>query len=1068
MGKRTLGLDLGPNSIGWALIDEEAEEIIGLGVRVFQEGVANFDTGKEVSRNEERRTMRGMRRQVRRRARRRRQLRDALAQAGLFPSNSGQQVELCQLDPYQLRADALSRKLTPHELGRVFFHLAQRRGFLSNAKHDRGDKEVKGILEEMGQLALDIESAGCQTLGEFLHRKRASFDHRQRKAADHVRGRHTKRQMYTDEFNLIWERQCELGHADLLTDELKYGKYGNRRYPSRSRTRTDNESLLEAFGLYGLIFFQRKMYWPKLVIGKCELEPNQPRCPRGDRIAQWFRLLQEVNNLRYVDQDAASGAEERLSEEQRTLLLAKLAEKEKMTFDQIRKALGFTESVHFNLEKGKRSSLWGMVVDVRMAKAFGKAWHKRPDGEKTEIVRLILDNELDTDELATTLVASWGFTEEDAKAASLVDLPAGYIHFSRKALNRLLPHLESGMVLQSSSDPEISALHAAGYLRRDELQRRIFDVLPDPKRTRDCPIGDIPNPVVKRTLVELRKVVNAIIREYGRPDEIHLEMGRDVTTRPQKGTPAYTKYLEQLDERNRREKQRDAAAEYLRERNQNVTRDNITRVILWEQQNRECIYSGRMIADHQLFGGDVDVDHILPRSRSLDDSQNNKVVCFRSENADKGQDTPYGWLAAAEPQRYDETCLRASKHLKAGRFSYAKYKRFLQKEVELEDFIARQLNDTRYITRATGEYLRCLYEGGHQVLGLRGQHTSELRHLWGLNTVLAELPDSPAWQEQNKLKPFEKNRADHRHHAVDAVILALMNRSRLHALSAFHRQRASHRDEQQVLLPWETLRQDVKSALASIYVSHRANKKVRGNLHDEKPLAATMREELWAQRKPLLDLSVTEIPRIRDAKVRQLVLDRLKESGVDIFAAKKPSKKELQAALAGLTMPSGVPIKRVRLLKSDRSVVRVRADGDGQLASGDAFYKPGSGSNHHVCIFSLDDNGRPTRDVIFVSRLEAAIRVGNHSAVVSRIHPERPDAEFVMSLSAGETVLCDVKGRTRLLVYRTGKSTTGELRFLEHTESRKSDSNLVYLYANTLKGEKVTVDPLGRLRRAND
>src|SRR5690606_38349202 len=98
---------------------------------------------------------------------------------------------------------------------------------------------------------------------------------------------------------------------------------------------------------------------------------------------------------------------------------------------------------------------------------------------------------------------------------------------SLKAINRLLPYMERGYVYQMTA-PENSAIHAAGYVRPDELQRRVFDKLPDPTRVADAPIGEIPNPIVRRTLVELRKLANAIIREYGTPDAIHVEMARSV------------------------------------------------------------------------------------------------------------------------------------------------------------------------------------------------------------------------------------------------------------------------------------------------------------------------------------------------------------------------------------------------------------------------------------------------------------------------------------------------------------------------------------------------------------
>jgi len=1060
MSNLTLGLDLGPNSIGWALVDESQGAIVDLGVRVFPEGVDNFDSSKEVSRNEARRTARAMRRQIQRRSRRKRLLRGALVEAGLLPADPAEQQALLARNPYQLRAEALTRKLTPHELGRVMLHLGARRGFLSNRKKDRGDKEVKGMLAEINKLAAEMNADDAETLGWFLADKLDGLDHKNRNEQDRIRKRHTRRAMYEDEFQRIWQAQCELGHAELLTEKLKYGALGRQTYPCHPRRRRGQLSPLEAFGLHGIIFFQRRMYWPKSAVGLCELEPKQPRCLRADRRAQRFRLIQEVNNLRYVDLADGRHDEQPLNTEQRALLLSKLAETDKMTFDQIRTALGFLESVRFNLEKGKRPYLLGMVVDARMAKAVGIDWHNRPEQEKDAIVRALIDDEREDDAILHRAQQQWGMTSARAEAALNVDFPPGYVHLSLKAINRLLPHMEMGLVYQSLSDPRQSALHAAGYLRRDELQRRIFDRLPDPKRARDCPIGDIPNPVVKRTLVELRKLVNAILREYGKPAAIHVEMGRDVKTRPQKGTEAYRRYQDQLARMRDNEQRHGEAAEKLRERGIKPTRDARIRHLLWEDQQHACAYSDDPISFEQLFGGAVDVDHILPYSRCLDDSQNNKVVCFRRENEDKADRTPYEWLAAAQPERYERICQRASRWMKDGRISYPKYRRFLQKELKLDDFIERQLNDTRYIARATSEYLRCLFDADHAVLGLKGQLTAELRWRWGLETLLAELPDSPAWHHQSKLAPGEKNRADHRHHAIDAVVIALTNRRRLQQLA--RGRRPTDRSDELLGPPWNSFRADLKQAISELYVSHRARRKVRGRLHEDTFYGPTPQEGVWGARKMVVDLSPNEIEHVRDLGIRRIIMERLRQEGLEFGRGKKIDSKKFKQLMSDLRMPSGVPIKKVRLLKKEETIRPIRASSPDQ-----AHVKPGS--THHLCIFEFEENGKTKRDAVFVTMLEAADRLQRRRPIIRRQHPDRPDARFVMSLSGGEMVLADWKGEEKLLVFRTAASTQGQLYFSEHTDARRSSEQAKHVAtANSLQARKVTIDPLGRPRWAND
>jgi CRISPR-associated endonuclease Csn1 len=1081
MAGRTLGLDLGPNSIGWALVDEDEHRIVDLGVRVFPEGVDNFDTKKERSRNEDRRIARGMRRQTKRRARRKRRLRDALITCGLFPSDPVEQDKLYRLNPYELRAKALDERLTPHEIGRVLLHLNQRRGFASNRKKDRGDTEVKGMLEEISNLAQQIEGSGSRTLGEYLFRKYHSLDHASRIEDDHVRNRHTRRSMLEREFDSIWNAQAE--HLpELLTEQLRYGQVGRQAYPCKPKRRPKGLNVLKAFGIHGLIFFQRKMYWPKSVVGLCELEPKQKRCQRGDRHAQRFRLLQEVNNLRLID--ASRNIERPLYRDERKLLLDKLSQKRELKFDEIRKLLGqlpdspAPEQAHFNLERGKRTKLQGMVVDAMMAtkSVAGSAWHKRSEDDKDSIVRMLLDNEREDDIVAQRLVDEFGFATEAADAALGLDFPPGYANLSLVAIDKLLPHLEMGLVYQSESDPEKSAIHAAGYLRRDELQRRLFDRLPDPTRMnpRDCPIGDIPNPVVKRALVELRKVVNAIIREYGKPDEVHVEMARSIRMGPK----ARSEYNSRIRER---EQQRDTAATEIRQLKQTypalnslrVNRDSILRYLLWEEQNHECLYCGQGISQQQLFGGDVDVDHVLPYSRCLDDSQANKLVCHRSCNHDKRNRTPYEWLADADPLRYERICQHAGSLMRKAKVPYGKYRKFLQKELDLDKFIARQLTDTAYICRVTAEYLRCLFDKDHHVLGLKGQHTAELRWQWGLNTILRDDDED------------RKSRDDHRHHAVDAFVVAMTNRSRLQELS--RTRKAGYFDREtgevyEVSTPWEDFRGEVEKHVEEINVSHRVTRKIAGALHEDTHYGATAERDSYVYRKTLDGdpLSFSEIDNIRDVAIRKAVVDRLATHGVhyETGLKGKPGRSVWKAAFGDTGNPvrmksrrpenTGVPIKKVRITKRDATIHLIRC---GRARA--TYVKPGS--THHLCIFQWEENGEVRRDAEFVTMLEAVNRVKNRKTLIRRRpdpqkSPHIPfDASFVMSLSRGEMVVGKFGGDERLVLFNTAASTTRQMVFFEHTDARPRSQKCKFTcYPSTFEARKVTVDPLGRLRWARD
>jgi len=764
MANLTLGLDLGSNSIGWALLDEDGHRFLAMGVRVFPEGVDRDASGAEIPKMQQRRIARAIRRQIARRARRKSALRRLLVEGGLLPPIATlprdhpercawESAQFAEADPYTLRARALRERVEPHQLGRALLHLAQRRGFRSNRKTDRArKKENSAMLAEISDLARQL---GDRTLGQYLAELRGGDPARYH--LTRLRGRHTQRDMYEREFVAIWAAQ-QPWHPHLLTEAL--------------RTR-----------IHEAIFFQRELRAPSPgLIGRCELEPRLPRCPRADRRAQRFRLLQEVNNLRVLDM--TTRAERKLTDEERQRLVAFLSRKKERTFDELRKHL-FTqyESVRFNLEAGERKKLKGLPSDAALAGKgmIGKTWYALTEEHRDRIVAAILDDE--GERLRHVLTEAGLDQELAARLLEQIELEDGYASYSLHAIKRLLPHLEQGLPLTSRDESVPCALRAAGYVMPWDraVESRPF-LSPPPMVT---------NPLVRQALHEVRKVVNAILREFVYKDghtlaRIHIELAREV-----RGTAEQRRKLSL--EMRKREAARAAAADRIREHGVKPTRDAIDRYILWEEQGGNCVYSGRQIGIAQLFGGTVDIDHILPYSRSLDNSLMNRVVCFSQENRAKADRTPHEWLAGSDADRYQEVLQRARV------LPYPKLKRFYQQSVELTDFFARQFVDTAYITTQVHQYVQCL---GAVVLCPKGQHTAELRWQWGLDTILSELADSPAWQATSALRPGEKNRADHRHHAIDAVVVALMNQSRLQQLAALRRSGGTVATGEVLPAPW--------------------------------------------------------------------------------------------------------------------------------------------------------------------------------------------------------------------------------------------------------------------------
>jgi len=359
MANYVLGLDLGSNSVGWAMITKEGKTLnnnlpILSGVRVFPEGLDQLNQKKEKPRGQDRRMARGQRRTRQRRSSRRERLATTLQNAGMLPKDGDELSALLAVDPYPLRAKGLDESLSMHEFGRVLYHLCQRRGFQSNRKQEKSKEDGK-VAKETAELQDLIDTAGCRTLGEYLAKLDDAFRHNSLES-NRIRNRYTLRAMYKNEFAMLWDAQATF-HPDTLTDDLR-----------------DK--------VHHAIFFQRPITWDKDKIGDCELEEGEKRCPKAHWLGQQFRLLQEINLLRVLD---AGGEERPLTADERTILVAALTPKSKLTFDKIRQLLQFFDWQTFNLEsQSKRKYLEGNPVEAALQKKSLKKWYNNASDELRE------------------------------------------------------------------------------------------------------------------------------------------------------------------------------------------------------------------------------------------------------------------------------------------------------------------------------------------------------------------------------------------------------------------------------------------------------------------------------------------------------------------------------------------------------------------------------------------------------------------------------------------------------------------------------------------------------------
>ncbi|MDQ6991059.1 MAG: type II CRISPR RNA-guided endonuclease Cas9 [Mariprofundaceae bacterium] len=1008
-----LGLDLGTNSIGWALLeasDDAGNNITGMvdvGVRIFQEGVDRTPQGAEQSKNATRREKRGERKLHKRRNQRRNTLKDALIQNDLLPSAQKEFDILMQINPYELRSRGIDEKLSLFELGRALYHINQRRGFKSNRKSGESDGTVATALTELQQ---KMDEGKFQTLGQYLY----SLNPKEQR----IRGRYTKRAMYEEEFEILWGHLSSF-YPENLTDSLKKE-------------------------IKNVIFYQRPLKIQKFLIGICEFEKQEiinqkgekvwsgkKRSPKGTWYAQQFRLLSEINNLKVIDDDKEWQLAEDL--DLRDKLVQALQKKKTMNFSAIRKLLFGKgdqpyEHIRFNLEEGGRDKLHGNATEYALRDALKKKYDELTDQQRDNLVHDLLF--LEDESIVVRHCEVLGFDEEITRKLLKIKLEDKYFHLSQKAIKTLLPFLEQSL---KYSD----AVEAAGYLRKDQKEGKKVVQLGEPPQLR--------NPIVQKALFEVRKVVNAIVREYGIPAKIRVEMARDL-----KQSAGQRKEVSFQNAKNRR--RNDEIRERLSKEYgiANPSRDDVIKFRLWEECNHTCPYTNTTISAEMLFSSQVEIEHILPYSRSLDDSYINKTLCMSFENKIKGNQTPYE-AYHADYSRY-QTMLAAVRKFKPP-FGYKKFNKFRQQKISLDSFIERQLNDTRYISREVLSYMEPLVGKGNVQSG-RGQMTSTLRHLWGLNKILHA--------------SGEKTREDHRHHAVDAVVTALSTPKALKAVSAASKYgRLDKLSIEQFPIPWNGFHRDVGEKIQSVVVSHRVMRKIRGALHEETAygqltLTDDKNQKMYAVRKPVSALSHKEITQIADEKIRGAISSYILQKGFDPKDKGDVAKALKDADKNPPTMQSGQVIKKVRLHKPFSKMRMLKKK------QGHEYRAMQEGNNHHIVIYEYEDKkGKTKRGGHVVSMFEAAQRARHGEPLVQRKLED--GQKFIMSLSINELVQVP-KGDDEFEVYRVQKMNAATQITLRHNAAANINDNSARLLVmpNTFKGSKVVIDPLGQVYPAND
>ncbi len=919
-----LGIDLGTNSLGWWAFSVEKEgrrwrvsDSLDGGVYIFPDGREPAKNGRIGDSNAvERRDARSLRRNRDRRKSRLRAFMRELVELGLMPESRDERDKLFQTrageedpdrsNPYRLRAEAVERLLTPYELGRVLLHLGLRRGFKSNrieqADDEGGKRRNKKRID-----ALRTTLNG-KTLGQFqwarFQAEREGQESGEKLSGIRFRGEgefYPDRAMYATEFDAIRKKQEDyhcLKPADW--DRLR------DRY----------------------VLFQ----WPLKPVerGRCEFFPEEQRHWRDTPIGHDFRLYQELNMLRWVDADHQ---EHCLSEEQRSAVLQLLlTRKSEVKFDSLRKQKCqartplFPDCIRFNLEDKKRKGLKPHAIGVKLAANphLASLWKRRcSDAAAAEVLDDIfeaLHEEDDTDSLAIRL-AGMGLDTEAVHELTAWRLSRVTANVSRRFMEAIVPIMRdhkflyweavkkvkdgNGNPLNHSQQPGIGNRDTLPYygevLRGSTLGT---DPTADPQTAPEKHFGKINNPTVHVALNSLRRVVNTLIERYGkRPVEIHVELSRDLKrTRKERDEDAKQQAHNQKENTRIRE-------ELTKHGITQPSARDIKKYKLWEELGKDtfarcCPFSGKPISCAQLLNGEAEIEHILPFKRTFDDSMANLTVAMRWANRRKGNQTPYKAFAsnahAAHGIEWEGVRTRASRlpDNKKWRFSPDAMARF---EGE-HGFIARQLTDNAYIARAAMRYLRCL-KGVEQIVPNRGGLTALLRRKWNFP---------------------RKDRADHRHHAVDAAVIGLADRVTLNRVSEQTARGVDGRVHIRVPELPNSIKSTICERVPEIVVAFKPDHGWQGAMFKDSAYGfippeqrdPDMPEHNLVVRKSLIELTRKQCTHIRDRGIRTAVNAYLTEAEANGEEFKKDAV--LKKVLARFGANRGVG--RVRILVTDQTV----------------------------------------------------------------------------------------------------------------------------------------------------
>lgn len=905
---KILGIDTGTNSLGWAIVEKQADEynLLDKGVNIFQEGV-KIEKGIESSKAAERTAHKAARvRNYRIKLRKIRLLR-ILSDAHLCPPLSKAELSEWRLKkkypknelfmhwqstddesektPYAYRHKCLHESLDftsmtdRYILGRSFYHMIQRRGFLSNRKDQSGDDTGK-VKESISNLTQEMHDAGYEYLGDYFY----SLYNKGEKIRNHYTARN---EHYLTEFKAICEKQAldkNLGPEVVRQIEKA-------------------------------IFDQRPLKSQKGQVGKCVFEKNKTKCPTSHPMYEEFRMLSFINNIKI--QTPNDDVLRPLSAEERSLIMPLFFRKSKKQFDFEDIAKKLAPKKHYGFYKKSSdaempylfnypmdTSVSGCPVTAALKDIFGQNWidalcetYTVAEGKS----RLDVINDIwhalffYTDD---TKLAEFGknrlqLNDEEAKKFCEISLPSDYASLSLKAICKILPYLRRGLIYShavflgnlcevmpqyewnieeirnaaidniihemnqiDSKDARTFEVCIKEYLKEqyhvsDEKLKKLYhpsmmEMYPRVQRTNNhgvyqlgSPrIDSVRNPMAMRSMFRLRKLVNRLLEE-GKIDqdtEIHIEFARELNDANKRNAiAAFTK-----ENQNKNEEARKKIINlYKAETGKDIepTDADVLKYVLWQEQGHICLYTGKQIGISDFIGPDpkFDIEHTIPRSVGGDSTKMNLTLCDSRFNRDvKKTKLP------TELSNHDEIMTRINEWKE----KYESLEGQIRKQKKLSKGASSKEQKDSIIRKRhllelqrdywRGKYLRFTMESVPEGFSRRqGTDISVIskyarlylkslfKHVYTVKGI-ATSDFRKIWGIQKVYS--KKERVNHVHHCIDAIVIACIGLDEYNKLGAYYHDEENHEwygmSKAYFKKPWSTFVEDVEKVQDEIMVYH--------------------------------------------------------------------------------------------------------------------------------------------------------------------------------------------------------------------------------------------------------